>query len=115
MPRIMPAIIDSHGNPGIGGKAIGVEIALELETTLTLVTGAVVGVLTIVLVTTEVLIGVVELVAISELVLIGVVKVELTLVVTGEVDAIVLELLLEVWAVELAATVVPVTPPGGSR
>lgn len=31
MPRIMPAIIDSHGNPGIGGNANGVETELDCE------------------------------------------------------------------------------------
>lgn len=28
IPRIMPAMMDSHGNPGIGGNAIGVETVL---------------------------------------------------------------------------------------
>lgn len=40
MPIIMPAMIDSHGKPGIGGKVIGVETEIELE-----VDVAVVGVL----------------------------------------------------------------------
>jgi hypothetical protein len=31
MPIIMPAMIDSHGKPGIAGKVIGVETAIELE------------------------------------------------------------------------------------
>lgn len=47
----MPAIMDSQGKPGIGGKASGVEAEDEVETTVAW--DVVVGVLIIVLVTAE--------------------------------------------------------------
>jgi hypothetical protein len=31
MPRITPARIDSHGNPGIGGNVRGVETELDVN------------------------------------------------------------------------------------
>jgi hypothetical protein len=51
MPRITPAMIDSNGNPGIGGKVIGVETELVVE----VVAGVVEGVLIAVVVSTDVL------------------------------------------------------------
>lgn len=51
MPRIMPAITDSQGKPGIGGKASGVEAEDDMETTVAW--DVVVGVLITVLVTAE--------------------------------------------------------------
>jgi hypothetical protein len=48
-PSIKPAIIDSHGNPGIAGSTIGVETELVDELTV------VVGVLATVKVDTDVL------------------------------------------------------------
>ena len=58
MPSMMPAMIDSHGNPGTAGRVIGVETEIVLEVLV------VVGVLTTVNVETEVL----TTVAIDELV-----------------------------------------------
>ena len=54
MPRITPAMIDSHGNPGIAGKARGVETELVLEVEV------VEGVLIAVVVSTDVLTAVVD-------------------------------------------------------
>jgi hypothetical protein len=61
-PSMMPAMIDSHGNPGIAGNVIGVETVIVLEVLV------VVGVLTTVIVETEVLTTVVigELVVVTD-------------------------------------------------
>jgi hypothetical protein len=63
MPRIMPAIMDSQGKPGIGGKASGVEAEDETETMVSW--DVVEGVLVAVLVTAE-LAAVVEEVAVLD-------------------------------------------------
>ncbi len=103
-PRMMPAMIDSHGKPGIGGSTIGVETAIELDDV------AMVGVLMTVFVTTER--EVLTTVVLNELV-----------AVTGTDDVAMLEVL----TIELLITVedalvgvddvVPGPPPpgGGSR
>ena len=62
MPSMIPAIMDSHGKPGIAGSAIGVETETVVELLV------IVGVLTTVIVDTEVLTTVVpsELVVVSD-------------------------------------------------
>lgn len=110
MPTIMPAMIDSHGKPGIGGNVIGVERELVLDSEVDSEVDVVVGVLMTVLVTTDVLVAVwdelVELV--DELMM----------------ELVVEEVLLLTIEVEVVATVeVDVEgggggggpPPGGSR
>lgn len=74
-PRIRPAIMDSHGKPGIAGRTIGVETELVAELSV------VVGVLTTVTVDIDVL----TMVLISELVVdtAGVVALAYTRVVLG--------------------------------
>ena len=69
-PIISPAIIDSHGKPGMAGRTIGVETAIVVE--------LVVGVFTTVIVETDVLTTVVvmELVVVTDVVS-GVDEVEL--------------------------------------
>jgi hypothetical protein len=109
MPRIMPAIIDSHGNPGIAGNVIGVETELVLEVASDVDVDVVVGVLTTVVVTREVLTTVV----VNELAVVtGVEDVEL-------LDVVEIELEVVTVVVDGGAVVVTVPPPvppvGGSR
>jgi hypothetical protein len=110
MPRIMPAMMDSHGKPGIGGNAKGVETELEADVVAACV--VVVGVLTAVLVTTDVLTMVEELVAlVAAVALVALVAV---VEVTGTVEVLA-AVLLEVLAAVVLDVASAVTPPGGSR
>lgn len=97
MPRITPAMIDSHGNPGTGGKVIGVETVLIGKVEI-----VVEGVLIAEVVSTDVLTTAVvdELVEVELLVLINELEVEL------EED---------VWVLGGLPVLLAVTPPGGSR
>jgi len=115
-PISMPARIDSNGNPGIGGNAIGVETAIELE--VEVVRGVVVGVLTTVVVTTEVLGWVVADVLAD---VTGVDDVELTKLVALDVALLVALLVVALLVEEIVLAVVtavvapPPYRPGGSR
>jgi len=75
MPSIIPTMIDSHGNPGIAGRTIGVETEV-------VVTVLVCGVLTTVIVDTSVL----TTVALGELVVTGIVEVSVDVEFVAEPD-----------------------------
>lgn len=106
IPRIMPAMIDSHGNPGIGGNAKGVETELEMEV------DVVEGGLTTVVVIMEVLTAVGELlVELAEVT--AVVEVPTAEVLDVEEPAVVV--IVTGGGVYVVDTVDAVTPPGGSR
>jgi hypothetical protein len=100
---MMPAIMDSHGKPGIAGSTIGVETEIVVELLV------VVGVLTTVIVDNEVLttVVVIELVVVTDSV-------------AAEVDVLTCELICEEMDVDgVCAVVCGVNvfwkDPGGSR
>ncbi len=97
MPRTMPAIIDSHGNPGIGGNANGVETELDCEV---LAAAVVVCELVTVKVATGVLDAIVE----------TLVELEVETLVTTEV-LVELAVLVVVGVVEVDGVVYVVPPP----
>lgn len=106
MPRIMPAIMDSQGKPGIGGKASGVEAEDEMETMVSW--DVVEGVLVSVLVTAE-LAAVVEEVAVLDVTRL----VELTVDVLELATVLVAPALVVLGAVVLGVVVTPPPPEVG--
>ena len=106
MPIIMPAIMDSHGKPGIGGKVSGVEAEDDMETTVSW--DVVVGVLVAVLVAAE-LAAVVEEVAVLDVTRL----VELTVEVLELATVLVAPALVVVEVVVLGVVVTPPPPEVG--
>jgi len=105
-PSIAPAMIDSHGKPGIAGSVIGVVTAIELVVPL------VVGVLVTVITEREVLMTVVVIELVTDWV--DVLEKYVLVSASGDVELSVVTLGgAEVDDTEVAS--VAVTPPGGSR